>query len=113
METALLDSGLESDTGSGTVIRTMTAPQTEMTGEDQRRLGIAKARGSQHPFPRALYRQGTTVTQWAKAHGLDRNIVKSWFAKGPAARPIPRDTAKEIERSYGVPPSAWPRGVKD
>lgn len=106
---------LESEGLDGTVMRTMTAADAGLNGEERRRLGIAKARGSKHPFPRALYRAGTTVSALAEAHGLDRNIVKSWFAKGTAARPIPRKFANEIERAYGIQPTsaAWPRGLKD
>lgn len=97
--------------------RTMTGTEmaTEsLSGEDQRRLGIAKARGGTHAFQLALYKRGTTVTAWAKEHGLDRNIVKSWFSKG-ATRPIPRKWAEEIERTLGVPASkrSWSAGIKD
>lgn len=98
----------EVDSGLPSVPRERTMTGTEMTssefaklpGEERRRLGIAKARGSKHPFPRALYRDGKTVTEWANKHGLDRNIVKAWFAKGNAVRPIPRKYALEIAKSY-------------
>jgi hypothetical protein len=115
MGAALLESGLESEDHDGTVISTTMNTETKPTGEKLRQLGIAKARGSKHPFPQALYRSGSTVTDWAEAHGLDRNIVKSWFAKGAACRPIPRKLAKEIERAYGIPatPDVWLRGLKD
>ena len=111
MKAALQQSDLAFEPQGGTVISTVT----NLTGEEQRRLGIAKARGSKHPFPRALYRSGSTVTKWAEAHGLDRNIVKSWFARGSACRPIPRRFAEEIARVYSVPATmdVWHRGLRD
>lgn len=118
LSTQLETSGLPSQYEHGTMTRTkMTSSQFEkLPGEERRRLGIAMARGSKHPFPSALYKDGKTVTDWAAEKKLDRNIVKSWFAKGKAVRPIPRRLATEIARKYpSVPatPEIWRGGLKD
>jgi hypothetical protein len=110
-------SGLPSVPSQSTMTGTeMTSSEfAKLPGEERRRLGIAKARGSKHPFPRALYRDGQTVTGWAEKHGLDRNIVKAWFAKGKAARPIPRKYALEIAKTYPEVPATddtWPGSIK-
>ena len=103
---------------------TMTSPATPATpprqparpantaGEVQRRLGIAAARASAHPFPQALLASGRTVANWAEANGLRPDEVRTWYGAGRKGRPIPRQHAEAIEREFGVPASAWPRGVK-
>jgi hypothetical protein len=83
-------------------------------GEKRRRLGIAKGHSSTHPFPTAVLASGSTVADWAATRGLKPVNVRSWFARGEAARPIPRRWAEEIEKAHGIPATAaiWPRGIK-
>ncbi len=70
---------------------------------------------SDHPFPVALGKRkpAMTVAQWADAHDIKRTTVNSWFLEGKAARRIPRSVAREIQREFKVPLSAWTNGIKE
>jgi hypothetical protein len=113
----------EVDSGLSSAPRHSTMTGTEMTsselrklpGEQRRRLGIARAQSNDHPFPRALYKDGKTVTAWAARRKLNRNVVKAWFAKEDAVRPIPRKYAEEIARDYPevhATEAIWRGGIK-
>ena len=67
-----------------TVIRTDMATEN-LTGEEQRRLGIGKARGSDHPFPQALYKDKTTVAAWAEAIQISLFTLLIWIPAAIAA----------------------------
>jgi len=89
------------------------APRPATTpGEVRRRLGIAAARASAHPFPQAVLATGKTVSDWSAAHGLKHYVVRNWYGAGRKGRPIPRQWAEVIEREFAIPASAWPRGIK-
>jgi hypothetical protein len=116
IEAVLVNSALPSEPRQSTMTGTeMTSAELKkLPGEQRRRLGIAKAQSNDHPFPRALYRDGKTVTSWAAKRKLNRNIVKAWFAKGDAVRPIPKSWAEEIARDYPDVPAVietWRGGI--
>lgn len=77
------------------------------------RTGPGRPRKSQHAFPLALEAKGLTVAEWARARKLERSVVRSWFAsKERDQRSIPGHWAREIRNEYGVPFSAWPKGLR-
>lgn len=111
---SLLPSEPRQSTMTGTEMT--SAELKKLPGEQRRRLGIAKAQSNNHPFPRALYRDGKTVTAWAAKHRLNRNVVKAWFANDNAVRPIPRKWAEAIAAAYPDVPATdavWRGGIKD
>jgi hypothetical protein len=111
---ATLDRIVTSSVTDGPPSRQSSRPAAT-EGERKRRLGIGKGDAtSSHPFPQAVLASGSTIADWAAARGLKPVSVRSWFAKGEAARPIPRRWAEEIERDHGIPATAatWPRGIK-
>ena len=67
----------------------------------------------EHPFTRALYSKGLTVTEWAKDHDVDRHTVKFWYV--PDGRQIPRSMADLIEKELKVPATArtWKNGIRE
>lgn len=64
---------------------------------------------SKHPFPRAV----GNVRQWAAEAGVPWSTVKTWFTEGDTLAPIPRFWQVVLERTYGIPASAWRGGVRD
>lgn len=108
-----LDSVVRGSATNGQPPRQPSRPATT-EGERRRRLGIAKGHAGTHPFPAAVLAAGSTIADWAATRGLKAVSVRSWFAKGEAARPIPRQWAEAIEREHGIPATAatWPRGIK-
>lgn len=82
--------------------------------EGPTRTGPGRPRKSRHAFPAALEAKGLTVAEWARERKLERSVVRSWFADKPRdQRSVPLKEAEEIRRAYGVPFSAWPKGVRD
>ena len=73
-------------------------------------------RKSDHPFPVALDRIGSSAPKWGKQNGFGKSKVKSWYSTAPSAmRPIPRRAAELIEKQFGIPAvdASWPAGISD
>jgi hypothetical protein len=75
---------------------------------------VGRPTKSKHPFSVALEARGSTVAEWARAHGYEREVVKSWISKPPHGRRIPMVVAKLIEKQLGVPASeaVWRNGIR-
>lgn len=55
-----------------------------------------------------------SIAKFAKRHGYEPTTVRSWYAKGTAARRIPRFMADKLALApYRIPPSAWVNGIED
>jgi len=111
MEGARVDaSRLKSRNKARTISRNMAHAESAAA---QRRRGRPAV--SDHPFPRALEGAGSSVAEWARKHGVDRSVAKSWYAPPPGGRRIPARMAKAIEREFGVPATeeVWTNGIKD
>ena len=61
----------------------------------------AKRRGRpprlDHPWPRWLAAQGSSVNEWSDKNGVPRNTAKGWHSTGKDARSIPRKWADKLE----------------
>lgn len=82
--------------------------------EGQALIGGREGRPTlEHPFTRALHKQGVTVTEWAAKHEIDRSTVKFWYMDG--GRKIPRKWADIIEGELDVPATAktWKNGIRE
>jgi lambda repressor-like predicted transcriptional regulator len=68
-----------------------------------------------HPFPAALRKKGSTTARWAAEHGLSYATAKSWHAEGNGARAIPRRFAELIAREFGLPAdeTTWRNGITE
>lgn len=84
------------------------------TQEDTKPRRRGRPTMSEHAFPRALEAAGTNVTEWAKKHKLEREMVKSWFAPGVHGRRIPRRWAEAIAREFSLPATdeVWTNGIR-
>lgn len=89
----------------------LEANMAQVVPEPRRRGRPTKSR---HPFPVALEARGTNVAEWAREHGYERAVVKSWFSPKPNGRSIPRAAAQLIERELGVPATdlVWVNGIR-
>lgn len=109
------DEGLPS-TKESTNLDSMSSAQESSTPESRGfARGKGRTKGTKHPFVRALYARGLTVSAWAVANGVPKATAASWIATGPAARRITREWADKIAKLYGVPATAatWRNGITD
>jgi hypothetical protein len=92
--------------------RTLSEMAQAVAAEGPRRRG--RPTKTKHPFPVALEKRGTTVAEWARANGLEREVVKSWFAPPPAGRRIPAVWAERIATELRIPASeaVWKNGIR-
>lgn len=69
--------------------------------------GAGRPTKSKHPFPRAV----GNVAAWAEQQGLSYSFVKAWYTTGESLKPIPRKWQVLLEKTYGIPASAWRGGI--
>lgn len=86
----------------------------EMQGVQQVEKKPGRPLETAHPFPRTLVARGSSVAEWAEAHGLKRVVVRSWYAPKPDGRRIPAKWAKAIEREFKIPATeaVWSNGIR-
>lgn len=70
--------------------------------------------GTKHAGAVSIRRVDGSIGKFAAKHGLKPTTVRSWYAKGEAARRIPRAWADLLGKSpYGVPLAAWRNGIDE
>lgn len=82
----------------------------------QRALGAEGVRGAKlgtkHPGAVAIRRVDGSVARFAAKNRLHATTVRSWYAKGEAAREIPRKWANALAKPpYSIPVTAWRNGI--
>lgn len=94
-------------------IETLTRAGVSL-GVNDMRQPLPRANGAgrptvkRHPFPRSV----GNVSEWARLNGVPYRTAKSWYT-GVKPSPIPRHWQALLERTYGIPASAWRGGITD
>jgi hypothetical protein len=90
-----------------------TLPRVEARTEHSEPWRTGAPLTSEHPFPAALAQAKITVPEWAKAHRVSEEKVRSWYRPNQTRR-IPRKFARDIQKEFGLAAddTIWPKGVK-
>lgn len=67
---------------------------------------------AKHPGAKKIRQVDGSIARFAAKHKLAVTTVRSWYARGDAAREIPRKWADLLAAEpYGIPLTAWKNGI--